>query len=437
MCAVYIDFIASTLPDIACAGRDSGASRPLSVQMAALATAPLVLGLAQIQSFHWLAWTSTLGNVAVLGGAVAVVVAGAYGSTVEGISMASWGALPHLKPGGLPRAIGQIAFLFAIHIVTLPILAEQGSAPAAARSLGIGFGIVTASNVAFGLAAAMLFGLNTPANVLDALSSGWVLQVVRALLCLDLLLTAPMVLAAGRQVVERFVVGGMREARQARAEARGVLAGERQGWGRHRETGAEGEKSAGASAPGGTNSEAVGSEVGHAARRQEDEALGARACLASCLCWPCTRWLARRGGWDEHGARVAVRVCLVVVAYALAFGIPDFGDLLALVGGGVNCTIGYTASTLVWLMARGRAARMARHVLEQLPEEGQGKAGGRPGAVDVREAVEAIASGEPSTASWVVHCGIALFGVASAVASTVTVAMDLGGGGNGGHDKCP
>lgn len=377
--------------------------------------------------------------MAVLGGAVAVVVAGAYGSTVDGISMASWGALPHLNPGGLPRAIGQIAFLFAIHIVTLPILAEQGSAPAAARSLGIGFGIVTASNVAFGLAAAMLFGLNTPANVLDALSSGWVLQVVRALLCLDLLLTAPMVLAAGRQVVERFVVGGMREARQARAETRGVLAAEREGGEGQREAGvgAERERSAGASAPGRTNSKVVASGVEHAVKGQEDAAVGVGACLASCLCWPCSRWLARRGGWDEYGARVAVRVCLVVVAYALAFGIPDFGDLLALVGGGVNCTIGYTASTLVWLMARGRAARMARHVLEQLPEEGHGKAGGRSGAVDVREAVEAIALGEPSTASWVVHCGIALFGVASAVASTVTVAMDLGGGGNGGHDKCP
>jgi len=210
VCAVYIDFIASTLPDIACAGKQPGTARPLSVQAAALMTAPFILALAQINSFHWLAWTSTLGNVAVLAGALAVLIAGATGATTDAVAPASWNHLPHLNPIGLPRAVGQIAFLFAIHIVTLPILSEQADAASAGRSLSISFSIVTVSNVAFGLAAAMLFGADTPSNVLDALSAGWVLQIVRGLLCVDLLLTAPMVLAAGRQVVERFFIGGMR-----------------------------------------------------------------------------------------------------------------------------------------------------------------------------------------------------------------------------------
>jgi len=219
--------------------------------------------------------------------------------------------------------------------------------------------------------------------------------------------------------------------------------------------------------------------------------------------------LQRQGKWDEFAARSTVRVMLVLMAFLLAFSIPDFGDLLALVGGGVNCTIGYAASSLIWLLAKRRVARLALILVEAQPIRSRSldslRTGPSPASMhqsrDVGEQesvpaglrrsrsssdvmdgsshryasshtnhcsippsqfhtmgnrmeqtpdlaetargfsagdLDAMIASEPTAFAWIIHCLIAAFGIASAVASTVTVAMDLGGSDQSdGDDKCP
>lgn len=52
----------------------------------------------------------------------------------------------------------------------------------------------------------MLFGSKTEDNIVKNLGNGAILQVVRVLLCVDLLFTIPMLMAAGREVVEESLM---------------------------------------------------------------------------------------------------------------------------------------------------------------------------------------------------------------------------------------
>lgn len=52
----------------------------------------------------------------------------------------------------------------------------------------------------------LLFGPATEDNIIKNLSTGAVLQAVRVLLCLDLLFTIPMLLAAGREILEESLM---------------------------------------------------------------------------------------------------------------------------------------------------------------------------------------------------------------------------------------
>lgn len=55
----------------------------------------------------------------------------------------------------------------------------------------------------------LLFGAGTHGNVLENRSRGAFLTAVRVLLCMDLLFTMPMVLAAGREIVEAAAVAAV------------------------------------------------------------------------------------------------------------------------------------------------------------------------------------------------------------------------------------
>lgn len=52
----------------------------------------------------------------------------------------------------------------------------------------------------------MLFQSDTQSNVVDNLGKGTVVQIVRVLLCLDLLFTIPMLLAVSREVIEGSLI---------------------------------------------------------------------------------------------------------------------------------------------------------------------------------------------------------------------------------------
>jgi len=197
------------------------------------------LGLALLRSFRYLAFTSIVGDIAVLAGLVGTVTFG----LAQGASFTPPSSLPALNVAELPQAAGNIAFLFLIHAVLLPIAQSMSSAsppstPIAAslgphgapiRSVGIGTGagaeashskqqsfasvawvsyaVITLGNVVFGGVCYALFADRTASNVLQNLQSGSAgVTVIQLLLCVDLLFTIPMVLAAGREICEGYAM---------------------------------------------------------------------------------------------------------------------------------------------------------------------------------------------------------------------------------------
>jgi amino acid permease len=197
---------------------------------------PCVLGLALLRSFRYLAFTSILGDIAVLAGLVGTVSFG----VAQGASFTPPSSLPAVNVAELPRAAGNIAFLFLIHAVVLPIAqsmrsSSPPSSPCAASlkhadpghsiSLNVGGGaeaphprsfatvawasyaVITLGNVAFGGICYALFSDRTAPNVLQNLQSGSAgVTAIQLLLCVDLLFTIPMVLAAGREICEGYTM---------------------------------------------------------------------------------------------------------------------------------------------------------------------------------------------------------------------------------------
>ena len=231
VCVAYVDFIVDVLT----------ALLQYSQFEVMMLLFPCVLGLALMRSFRYLAFTSILGDVAVLAGLIGTVSFG----VAQGASFTPPGSLPAVHVAGLPQAAGNIAFLFLIHAVILPIAQSMrsGSPPPtpcatshghddAVRTRSVGsvgihgdsgeeappvasfatvawsaYTVITLGNVAFGGICFALFADRTAPNVLQNLQSGSSgVVAIQLLLCVDLLFTIPMVLAAGREICEGYTM---------------------------------------------------------------------------------------------------------------------------------------------------------------------------------------------------------------------------------------
>jgi amino acid permease len=295
VCAAYVDFIGEALHQL-------DALRSYDPKILTVATFPIVLGLALLRTFKYLTFTSILGDVAVVSG---IVVTIGVGWSKCGIH--SPAALPKAPSdwSEVPKSIATIAFLFLIHVVLLPIASSLRTPPMDSADLDhsktelaemvgdakvrsftqvavVSFVFITLLNVSFGAICALLFGANTKSNVLQNLNDpAWAGDAVRMLLCVDLLFTVPMVLAAGRQLVEGQLVQG-------------------------------------------------------------EFALK-----------------------HETLVRNSCRLVLVIAVYSIALAVPDFGDMVSLVGGFANCLMGLILPPLCFISAApdGKIASLARAVL--------------------------------------------------------------------------
>ena len=116
VCVAYVDFIVGVLN-----GLVDYSQHEVTIHVILF---PCVLGLALMRSFRYLAFTSILGDVAVLAGLVGTVSFG----IAQGASFTSPSSLPAVHIAELPQAAGNIAFLFFIHAVILPIAQSMRSA---------------------------------------------------------------------------------------------------------------------------------------------------------------------------------------------------------------------------------------------------------------------------------------------------------------------
>ena len=209
VCVAYVDFIVGVLTGLL--------HRPQYEVMVLLF--PIVLGLALLRSFRYLACTSILGDVAVAAGLVGTVSFG----VAQGATFTPPSALPAVNISEIPQAAGNIAFLFLIHAVVLPIAQSMrpdrtdqfhsvtGTFAPSARSFAnvawSSYAVITLGNVAFGGICYSLFAEETAPTVVLNLNSGSAgVVTIQLLLCVDLLFTIPMVLAAGREICEGYAM---------------------------------------------------------------------------------------------------------------------------------------------------------------------------------------------------------------------------------------
>jgi hypothetical protein len=160
-----------------------------------------MLALVMLRDLVFLSFTALLGDVAVTVALIAVV---AYGATTKHVV---W-TVPLVNLRQLARCVGSVCFLFAIHIVVLPILNAMAAPERYARVTRRAFSFITALNACFGAVAYLLFAGDVANPVTDNLDGGsraakLTLGAVKLLLCVDLLFTVPFVFAAGREIVER------------------------------------------------------------------------------------------------------------------------------------------------------------------------------------------------------------------------------------------
>ena len=216
VCAVYVIFISSQLQEIV-----AGLASTNTLEVAFMLS-PFIVGLALLRSFKYLVFTSILGDVAVLVGLVGTLYIGVSNgitATPFDYSTTNHTSLEHLPAvnwSTLPEAAGSIAFLFCIHVVVLPVSQSLRGDTVQSQQrnfqcvTGTSYFVITVANCLFGAVSVCLFGLETQGNVLKNLALGGtyptLVLVIRVLLCIDLLFTIPMILAAGREIVEDAAV---------------------------------------------------------------------------------------------------------------------------------------------------------------------------------------------------------------------------------------
>ncbi|KAA0166946.1 hypothetical protein FNF28_03017 [Cafeteria roenbergensis] len=255
--ATYVDFVTSVA---------AAAVPGVTPVIAAAALFPVVLLFTVLGRLDILAYTSALGNVAVAAGIVAVIVDGATTPAGVGVRPA-FEPVEIARPVGAASFVGSTSFLFAIHIIALPVI--EGIALSRRRvAVNAAFAVVTLLNLSFAVAAVVLFGAGVSSNVVDDVGSGPALLVAKGLLVLDLAATMPVVLLAAVRVIERAL------------------------------------------------------------------RLSARPARASYM------------------LALFVRTACVSVAFGIAFAVPDFGQLVSVVGGVVSCLMGFVLPPLLHAAVR-------------------------------------------------------------------------------------
>ena len=211
VCSAYVDFIAGTLPEVV-RGWSQNRHIFLTIDTTPWVVMPIILGFSFLRTMKVLTYTSFFGNLLVLIGCFVVLVLGIirYHNTVTANhNFVEWQTLP--------RYVGGNTFLFAIHVVILPLMQQmenQNGNKNKRDAISGSYMFITSFNAIFGSIGFLLFAKSTCTNdqatpyagpcdnILSSISGGSILDFVKILVSVDLLFTIPLILAASRAVIE-------------------------------------------------------------------------------------------------------------------------------------------------------------------------------------------------------------------------------------------
>jgi amino acid permease len=211
VCAAYVDFIAGTLPEVV-RGWSQNKNIFLTIDNTPWIIMPIILGFSFLRTMKVLTYTSFFGNLLVLIGCFVVLVLGIihyHKSVTMDHNFVEWQTLP--------RYVGGNTFLFAIHVVILPLMQQmenQNGNKNKRDAISGSYIFITTFNAIFGSVGFLLFASSTCTNdqatpyagpcdnILSSISGGSLLDFVKILVSIDLLFTIPLILAASRAVIE-------------------------------------------------------------------------------------------------------------------------------------------------------------------------------------------------------------------------------------------
>jgi amino acid permease len=209
--AAYVCFISETIPQIL-RGMSKNKKSFVTEFNTPLFIMPIILFLSFLRTMKVLTCTSLIGNIAVFLGCVGVIV---YGYMYNRDDFTFDHNFVEYKT--LSRYVGGNTFLFAIHLVALPLMEKMGrdSSEKKRKAIRGSFMFITFFNTIFGTIGFLFYASSEcktiyktyygPCdNILLNMSGGWLLDMVKVLICIDLLFTIPLILAASTVIVEKI-----------------------------------------------------------------------------------------------------------------------------------------------------------------------------------------------------------------------------------------
>jgi len=195
VCGSYLLFVAATLQSLL-------PTLLPNTRVVIVAIVPVVVILSSVRNVQKFALVSVLGDVSVVLGMLVVLVYGIlYRSSSLGQGCQAVGNL-----SAMPLALGNIGYLFLVHFLALPIESEMARPQHFDSVSRITFILCAFVSGGFGILGYLLFGEETQQIVLLNVEGSLFVSAVKLLLCIDLILTYPVVMRPTIVIVEQSLV---------------------------------------------------------------------------------------------------------------------------------------------------------------------------------------------------------------------------------------
>ena len=193
VCGSYLIFIAANLRSLI----DTTISQTTFI----LLVLPFAIALSSVRDMKKFAFASLLGDVSVVLGMVVVLVYGLmYHWETIGTGCVALGSIETI-----PLAFGTVGYLFLVHFLSLPIESSMEHPERFEQVARMTFLACAVLSGSFGILGYLLFGPDTNQIVLLNVQGSFFIAAVKLLLCVDLLLTYPVVMRPSIVIVEQSV----------------------------------------------------------------------------------------------------------------------------------------------------------------------------------------------------------------------------------------
>jgi proton-coupled amino acid transporter len=194
VCGSYLVFIAANLQSLL--------ENSIQQRTLILLVLPIAVSLSAVRDVKKFALASLLGDVSVvLGMAVVLVYGFLYRTAALGEGCVAVGSLETM-----PLALGAIGYLFLVHFLSLPIEASMAQPEKFEQVASVTFTTCAVLSGGFGIIGYLLFGEETRQIVLLNVQGSLFVSAVKLLLCVDLLLTYPVVMRPSIVILEQSLL---------------------------------------------------------------------------------------------------------------------------------------------------------------------------------------------------------------------------------------